>query len=186
MLLKELRVDNFLMALGSLYEEWEQRVDHTQTDKFIPKEYDDLEGGAFWINAYTDDVMQGQLSHVEMIRQNPTAFGLTDDGMPTGELAAISGDSEYDKWLDEHDPNDSKLKFGVFMDGWIRGSFEPNQFVEITGISPVIKKAADKIMKIINTVNPNEVIVEVMDEGKYKNKFVFPSEESKLKGFIGK
>jgi len=187
MLLNELHVDNFQRALGKLYEEWNQHVDHSQSDRFVPKEYDDMEGGAFWINAYTDDILQGQLSHVEMIRQNPKVFGLTDDGMPSGELEDFGiNDPEYEAWMNKNDPNTSKMKYGVFMDGWIRGSYEQDDYFEVTGISPVIKKAAGRLMEIINSINPTKVVVEIMDEGTYKNTFTLPEDIDKLKGLLGK
>ncbi len=191
MFLVELHCYRFNECFGELYgggahikEEWNKEARHQKSDVFQPRSYDDTEGGGFWINAYTDDVIQGQVPHVEMIRQNHELFGLTSDGMPAGDMQDIMFDDRYDNWLDKNDAHDTKLKYGVFMDGWIRGTYEPGGYLEVTGISPAIHKSAQKILNMIDAVGASEVVIELMDEGLVKNKFSLPEDEDKLKGFL--
>lgn len=166
-----------------MHETWNTEVVYQKINEFKLL----INDGSFWINPYTGDTLQGQLPHVEMIRQKPEMFGLADQPMPKGDIRSLAvGDQDYEDWLIAHDNPGSKMKLGVFRNGWIRGSFNHGDFFEITGIPMAIQKVYPYLSNIIMEKNPKKIIIEIFDGNNIKkNIFKLPDDLQKFYNFFG-
>ncbi len=124
--------------------------------------------GAFWINPFQKKALHGDTSHVELIRQVPELFGLDAQMMPTGTENEMYGEEkyqEYEAWLSKNDNPESKMKLGVFRDGWIRGSYDRDEYFEFTGIPFAVKASSKELIRMIEQINPTEVGIAFFDDG---------------------
>ncbi len=124
--------------------------------------------GAFWINPFQNKAFHGNTSHVELIRQDPELFGLDAQFMPLGtesEMYSAEKYQEYEAWLSKNDDPTSKMKLGLFRDGWIRGSYDRDEYFEFTGIPLAVKASAEQMIRMIEEINPADIGIEFYGEG---------------------